>query len=165
MAPPTPSIPPVPPTRGRRSPARAEAPPDRRASLEGVEVRSETRPDQAERPEPAEDRVASSVSPEGEPGRLPLPEVPFAWQHGRRLLLLDEEARGWTFAELRFDQEHCRYVEVRRATFRWPREAAGALLARGVSFGDEQANRLAAALDRWLAMHAGAGAGEGRVGS
>jgi hypothetical protein len=86
-------------------------------------------------------------------GRLPLLDVPFAWQHEQRLLLLDQEAGGWTFAELRFDSERCHYVEVRRATFRWPREAAGALLARGVAFGTAPAERLAADLQRWLADH------------
>ena len=95
---------------------------------------------------------ASAVRAEDD-GRLPLSAVPFAWQQGRRLLLLDEERRGWTFAELRFDDGDCRYTEVRRATFRWPREAAGALLARGVAFGSESTERLANALDRWLAMH------------
>jgi hypothetical protein len=164
MAPPTPSIPPVPPIRGRRSPAGEQAPPDRFAGMEGSEVRSDQRPDHGERRSSAEDGVATTVSPDGAPAGRPLSEVPFAWQHGRRLLLLDEESRGWTFAEFRFDQERCRYVEVRRATFRWPREAAGALLAHGVSFGDEQTNRLAAALDRWLATHASVVASQGRAG-
>jgi hypothetical protein len=92
-------------------------------------------------------------------GRLPLLDVPFAWQHEQRLLLLDQEAGGWTFAELRFDSERCHYVEVRRATFRWPREAAGALLARGVGFGAAPAERLAADLQRWLADHLATNAG------
>ena len=163
MAPPTPPIPPVPPTRGCRSRADTQAPADRVARLERAELRSERRTDQVSRQGLAEDRIASSELPAGDLGQLPLPEVPFAWQHEQRLLLLDEVSRGWTFAELRFDQRRCRYVEVRRATFRWPREAAGALLARGVAFGEEQADRLAAALDRWLTTHAGAAAPESQA--
>ena len=107
---------------------------------------------------------ASTVTTKAE-GRLPLAEVPFAWQQGRRLLLLDEERRGWTFAELRFEDGACRYVEVRRATFGWPREAAGALLARGVAFGSESMERLAGALDRWLAVHRSASRPDDAAGS
>jgi hypothetical protein len=93
-------------------------------------------------------------------GRLPLLDVPFAWQHEQRLLLLDQETGGWTVAELHFDSARCHYVEVRRATFRWPREAAGALLARGVAFGASPAERLATDLDRWLADHLATNAGQ-----
>jgi hypothetical protein len=105
---------------------------------------------------PAVGGLGSDVAT-GDLSRRPQAETPFAWQHGRRLLLLDEEPSGWTFAELRFDEARCRYVEVRRATFRWPREAAGVLVARGLVFGKEPAERLAVALDRWLTLHVAAG--------
>ena len=77
--------------------------------------------------------------------------APFVWQHGRRWLLLDVAAHGWTVAELRFEAERCRYVEVRRATYRWPREAAGALLARLVVLGEAPLDQAAQALSGWLA--------------
>src|SRR5688572_5114344 len=58
--------------------------------------------------------------------------APFVWQFERRLLLLDEEPPLWVLAELEFDVEACRYVEVRRASYQWPREAVGALLSRSL---------------------------------
>lgn len=76
--------------------------------------------------------------------------APFVWQHERQVLLLDRACRGWIAAELQFDAEGCRYVEIRRATYRWPREAVGALLARTVALGEATANRLACDLDAWL---------------
>ncbi len=76
--------------------------------------------------------------------------APFVWQHERRLFLLDRAARGWVAAELRFDADDCRYVEVRRATYRWPREAAGALTARAVALGDAVLARLAHDLAAWV---------------
>ena len=81
---------------------------------------------------------------------------PFVWQHDHRWLLLDGEARAWTVAELRFEAESCRYVEVRRARYRWPREAAGALLARLAALGEPPMTQAALALHRWLAEHGGA---------
>src|SRR5262245_49496632 len=83
MAPPPPPIPPVPPARGHRSPAGAEAQPDRFAGLERGEVQPDRRPDQTQRQGMDEPRIASSVSPDDGPARLPLPEVPFTWQVGR----------------------------------------------------------------------------------
>lgn len=77
--------------------------------------------------------------------------VPFAWQHGNRLLLLEEGPRGWLMAELRFDPAACHYVEVRRARYRWAREAAGALLSRALVVGDEGAERISRDLQSWLA--------------
>ena len=32
--------------------------------------------------------------------------------------------------------DECRYVERRRATYEWPREAVGALLSRALASGD-----------------------------
>ena len=79
--------------------------------------------------------------------------TPFSWQHGAQLLLLEAGRTGWVFAELRFDAAHCRYVEVRRARYRWPREAAGALLSRALAAGDSMADELATDLLAWLVVH------------
>ena len=76
--------------------------------------------------------------------------APFAWQHGSRLLLLEARPPGWVFAELRFDPAACHYVEVRRARYRWAREAAGALLSRTLVAGDTAADRTARDLAAWL---------------
>jgi hypothetical protein len=76
--------------------------------------------------------------------------VPFVWQHGRQLLLLDEEPKGWVLAELRFDADRCRYVELRRATYRWPREATGALLSRLLATGQPTIDRVAQSLFFWV---------------
>jgi hypothetical protein len=81
--------------------------------------------------------------------------TPFVWQHGRRLLLLDDEQRGWVVAEMRFDVERCRYVEVRRATYRWPREAVGVILSRALASGDAAAEDSARSLRRWLSRYYG----------
>jgi hypothetical protein len=81
--------------------------------------------------------------------------TPFVWQHGRRLLLLDDEPRGWVMAELRFDVERCRYVEVRRATYRWTREAVGAVLSRALASGDDAAEDSARYLNQWLSRYYG----------
>jgi hypothetical protein len=70
------------------------------------------------------------------------------------VLLLDRAYRGWIVAELQFDAEGCRYVEIRRATYRWPREAVGAILARTVALGEATAKRLARDLDAWAADRA-----------
>jgi hypothetical protein len=79
--------------------------------------------------------------------------APFAWQHEQRLLLLDEEPIGWVVAELRFDAKRCRYVEVRRATYRWPREAVGVLLSRALPAGETAVARTSVDLFLWLAAH------------
>ena len=85
-------------------------------------------------------------------GRAP---SPFAWQHGTRLLLLDEEPTGWVMAELGFDAKACRYVEIRRATYRWPREAIGAVLSRALASGDDATVDAALDLHGWLSTHYG----------
>ena len=65
----------------------------------------------------------------------PAPE-PFAWQNGNQLLLMDVDQGGWQFAELVFVPGECRYIELRRSTYEWPREAVGALLSRALASGD-----------------------------
>jgi hypothetical protein len=83
------------------------------------------------------------------------PPTPFVWQHGHRLLLLDDEQLGWVVAELRFDVERCRYVEVRRAIYLWPREAVGAILSRALASGGAAAEDSARSLRRWLSRYYG----------
>ena len=65
----------------------------------------------------------------------PAPE-PFAWQNGNQLLLMDVDSIGWHFAELEFLPGECRYIELRRSSYDWPREAVGALLSRALASGD-----------------------------
>lgn len=76
---------------------------------------------------------------------------PFAWQDGRRLWLLDGGPVDWVLAELLFDPETCRYLEVRRSQYRWPREAAGALLSRSLNGGEHRAEDAARSLSEWIA--------------
>src|SRR5262245_42847024 len=99
---------------------------------------------------------------ESEPGPTDAPDetihrapTPFVWHHGRRLVLLDDEQRGLVMAELRCDVERCRYVEVRRATYRWAREAVGAVLSRALASGDDAAEDSAKTLNRWLSRYYG----------
>ena len=75
---------------------------------------------------------------------------PFAWQDGRRLWLLDSGADDWILAELLFEPATCRYLEVRRTRYRWPREAAGALLGRTFAGGQRRAEDAARGLSEWI---------------
>lgn len=56
--------------------------------------------------------------------------VPFVVQDGPRMLMIGQTSVGWTLAELEFDRERCTFLEVRQATYTWPREAFGVLLSR-----------------------------------
>jgi hypothetical protein len=56
---------------------------------------------------------------------------------------------------LRFDVERCRYVEVRRATYRWLREAAGAVMSRALASGQDAADDSARSLRLWLTRYYG----------
>ncbi|MGH2531306.1 MAG: hypothetical protein ACRDJW_03265 [Thermomicrobiales bacterium] len=93
-------------------------------------------------------REAPSTDPGADDGyRRP---APFAWQHGRHLLLLDEEPNGvWVMAELWFDPDQCRYLELKRAVFPWAREALGATLSRALAHGEIVASESADRLDAW----------------
>ena len=82
----------------------------------------------------------------------PRERVPFACQHGNRLLLLEPDPAGWILAELRFDPDACHYVEVRRSQYTSPREAAGTLMSRALAAGGDGAERTARNLDDWLAL-------------
>lgn len=64
-------------------------------------------------------------------------DAPFVYQTRDKLLLLVGDAHGWLLAELRFERRTCTYVETRRSTFVWPREALTALLSRLVTGSDE----------------------------
>ena len=75
---------------------------------------------------------------------------PFAWQDGRRLWILDGAETNWVLAELLFDPQSCRYLEVRRASYQWPREAAGALLGRTFAGGRRRAEEAARGLSAWI---------------
>jgi hypothetical protein len=81
--------------------------------------------------------------------RSPIQQAPFAWQDGRRLWILDGGGSDWVLAELLFEPESCRYLEVRRSSYRWPREAAGALLSRTFSSGEQKAEIAARGLLDW----------------
>ena len=56
--------------------------------------------------------------------------IPFVVQFERRLFLLTWELTSWTLAELEFDAKSCTFVEQRRSSYEWPREAFGVLLSR-----------------------------------
>ena len=81
--------------------------------------------------------------------------MPFAWQHGTRLILLDNEIDGWMMAELTFDQEHCRYAEVRRAAYESLREAIGAVISRALASGEHAAVDSSMSLHKWLHTYYG----------
>jgi hypothetical protein len=74
---------------------------------------------------------------------------PFSWQDGRRLLILDGGPGSWVLAELIFDPRTCCYEEVRRSSYRWPREAAGALLGRTLASGGQRTEDAARELTAW----------------
>jgi hypothetical protein len=92
------------------------------------------------------DTQTLGVSVERSSNRAPMP---FVWQHGTQLILLDDEPDGWVMAELRFDADLCRYVEVRRAVYEETREAIGAVLSRALSSGDHAAVDSALSLHTW----------------
>jgi hypothetical protein len=76
--------------------------------------------------------------------------APFAWQDGRRLWILDGKPDDWVLAELVFEPQTCRYLEVRRSNYRWPREAAGVFLARTFAGGQRRAEDAARGLSEWV---------------
>lgn len=99
-------------------------------------------------------RPEDDFGPRQSTARISLAEpgerVPFAWQDGRRLWILDGSAAGWVLAELLFDPRSCRYFEIRRASYRWPREAAGALLGRTLAGGQARAEAASRELSKWI---------------
>ena len=81
--------------------------------------------------------------------------MPFVWQYGRQLILLDDDPEGWVMAELHFDVELCRYVEIRRAVYPLTREAIGAVISRALASGDHAAVDTALGLHEWLSTYYG----------
>jgi hypothetical protein len=81
--------------------------------------------------------------------------MPFAWQHGTQLILLDDDPEGWVMAELQFDSDLCRYVEIRRAVYPLTREAIGAVISRALASGDHAAVDIALSLHDWLSTYYG----------
>ncbi len=80
--------------------------------------------------------------------------APFAWQLGRQLLLLDEDPGGfWQMAELEFEPVRCHYLEVRRASYVWFREALGALMSRALLSGEAAAEEAGTHLLSWYDAH------------
>jgi hypothetical protein len=75
---------------------------------------------------------------------------PFAWQHGAHLYLLVSEWRGWVLAEMEFVPSLCHYVEIRRTSYRWPREAVCVLLTRSLDADDESIWQLADDVTTWM---------------
>lgn len=101
--------------------------------------------------------AAECIEPEQTESEIATAEVtralalrPFVWQSGRRLLLLEHELGYWVLAELEFEAEICRYTELRRAFYRWEREAVGALLSRTIAYGDAAMAESAEHLDVWM---------------
>ena len=62
---------------------------------------------------------------------------------------------GWVMAELRFDDDLCRYVEIRRAVYALTREAIGAVISRALASGDHAAVDTALSLHDWLSTYYG----------
>lgn len=75
---------------------------------------------------------------------------PFVWQHRDHVLFLELQPVGWVVAELRFDASRCQYVEAHRAIYHWPREAAGAFLARAIQADAVLVATLATNLNAWV---------------
>jgi hypothetical protein len=81
--------------------------------------------------------------------------MPFVWQQGSQLILLDDEPEGWVMAELHFNAELCRYVEIRRAVYPLTREAIGAVISRALASGDHAAVDTALSLHEWMSTFYG----------
>ena len=64
--------------------------------------------------------------------------------------ILDGGSTDWVLAELLFDPGSCRYLEVRRSNYQWPREAAGVLLGRAFAGGQRRAEDAARGLSEWI---------------
>jgi hypothetical protein len=79
--------------------------------------------------------------------------LPFAWQNGNQLLLLDSEEANWLVAELVFDPALCTYVEIRRASYPQQREAIGALLSRALASGETALIDTVEQLDTYMTRH------------
>lgn len=76
----------------------------------------------------------------------------WVWQRSTHLFMLDRNDFGqWAVVELEFLRDRGYYIELRRCSYDWPREAVGAMLSRLLSLGDREALTASASLDAWCA--------------
>ncbi len=80
--------------------------------------------------------------------------IPFVWQSGSRLLLMDRTAYGWAIAELAFNDRLGAYEGRREGTYDSLREASGVLMATMVTAEETSQESLAARLIEWVGEHA-----------
>lgn len=92
-----------------------------------------------------------------EPAASPARYIPFVWQSGSRLLLMDRTAYGWAIAELAFNHRLGHYQERREATYDSPREAAGVLMATLIGTDLATQESLAERLIEWVGEYATVG--------
>ena len=77
----------------------------------------------------------------------------WAWQHGRMLIVLDQQSGSdWHLSELSFDNGYGYYHEERRNAYDSPREAAGVALAWALRLGSGPSLAAAASLDAWSSL-------------
>lgn len=77
----------------------------------------------------------------------------WVWQQNTHLFMLERNEFGqWVVAELEFLRDRGYYIELRRCSYDWPREATGAMLSRLLSLGDREAFEASVALDAWCAV-------------
>ena len=89
-----------------------------------------------------------------DPASPPSRYIPFVWQSGNRLLLMDRTAYGWAIAELAFNHRLGHYEERREATYDSPREAAGVLMATLIGTDLATQESLAGCLIEWVGEYA-----------
>lgn len=80
--------------------------------------------------------------------------VPFIWQSGSRLLLMDRTAYGWAIAEFAFNPRLGVYESRREGTYDSPREASGVLMATLITADPAIQGSLAECLIDWVGEHA-----------
>ncbi len=80
--------------------------------------------------------------------------VPFIWQSGSRLLLMDRTAYGWAIAEFAFNARLGVYEGRREGTYDSPREASGVLMAAMITADLATQESLAGCLIDWVGEHA-----------
>lgn len=98
------------------------------------------------------DRFVSSQTRSGDraqPATSFAPVIPFVFQFGERLLMLEPEGHEWVLAEMRFDPETCRYWELRRMRYASEREAIGSLLSRAYAGGEHALAETALQIREW----------------
>ncbi len=80
--------------------------------------------------------------------------VPFIWQSGNRLLIMDRTAYGWAIAEFAFNTRLGAYEGRREGTYDSPREASGVLMATMIMADQEIQNSLSRSLIDWVGEYA-----------